>query len=457
MGGVNLGPPCARGGRRPPRSRKARCIVHVRIAAARGSRRTDGARGHLHVCAGDARPYNGVSAAPALPPAGPSCVPGDPALKRLPIPICALALTLAMPAHAHLLLTEVGYDPVDETGATGEFVEILNPGTAAVSLANVWLVNDPEAYPLLVNGPIASGITLNDFVYRFPPIALDPGRVIVVCHDSDAFLAEHFGGGPLSDFTGQPGQPLLVEITDDGEGDGVPAMIGWGSNPTGTLSMANNGECVGLATWDGVSDRVQDIDWVCWLTLAYLPDKDFDYPFGIDGPDPDLDPSFFPNDAGSAVAAPDAPQGSSVHRTSLAETGEVASGGNGLSGHDETTEDWSSWVVAAPTPGRTDLALVAVEPGGRPDAPRLLGAFPNPARGAAAIRFAIPAPGRVSLAVFDAQGRRVAVVADAPFSAGMHRVTWDGRAGDRPARAGLYFIRLDCGGVREAAPLVLVR
>lgn len=74
-------------------------------------------------------------------------------------------------------MTEVGYDTVDETSPTSEFVEILNP--------------DPSPFAL----------------------------------------------------------------------DGAPDMIPWGSNPAGTLSMANNGECVGLAFWDGIGDRVVDHDW----------------------------------------------------------------------------------------------------------------------------------------------------------------------------------------------------
>ena len=66
-----------------------------------------------------------------------------------------LAAALASPARAHLLVTEVGYDTVDETSPTAEFVEILNPGAGATSLADVWLVGDEDAYPYLVNGPVS--------------------------------------------------------------------------------------------------------------------------------------------------------------------------------------------------------------------------------------------------------------------------------------------------------------
>src|SRR5262245_65782268 len=107
------------------------------------------------------------------------------------------------PARAHLLVTEVGYDTVDETSPTSEFVEIMNPDAGPVRLTDFWLVGDEDAYPYLVNGPV-SPITLNNFIYRFPDVTLEPGGVAVVCQDADAFLAEHFPAG-LGAFLAQPG------------------------------------------------------------------------------------------------------------------------------------------------------------------------------------------------------------------------------------------------------------
>jgi Lamin Tail Domain len=372
---------------------------------------------------------------------------------------CAAALILsAGPSHAHLMITEVGYDPVDETSPTAEFVEIMNPGPSPVSLANVWLANDEEAYPLLVNGPITTGITSGDFVYRFPAITLEPGRVLVVCQDSDAFLAEHFGGGPLSFFTDQPGHPLLVEVTDDGIADGVPAMIDWGSYPSGTMSMANNGESVGLVEWDGTSDRIADHDWVCWLTLNNIPNKDVDYPFGVDGPDPDFETSFFLEDLGTAIPAPDAPEGKSIHRISLAEPGEATSGGNGIGGHDETTEDWSGWLVDTPSPGVTLLGTVSVETGPAGPGPRLLGVFPNPVAATTRIRYSITRPGRVRLTVLDPLGRTIATLVDDEVPPGDHVATWD-RHGNRTGvvAPGIYFVRVRSGQSEASLPIVVVR
>jgi len=369
-------------------------------------------------------------------------------------PLIALAVLLAVlgtsrPATAHLLVTEVGYDTVDETSPTSEFVEILNPDGAGVALGNFWLAGDPHAYPYLVNGPVA-GVTLNNFIYRFPTFTLGPGKVAVICQDSDAFLAEFFPGGGLAAFLAQPGSPVLFEVTQDGTGDGVPDMINWGSNPSGTLSMANNGECVGLVYWDGVSDRVVDHDWVCWLTTTYIPNKDVDYPFGIDGPDPDFDPSWFAEDRANGVPAPDAPQGFSIHRTSLTEKGEVATGGNGAGGHDETSEDWSVWQIAPYSPGRqTLMGVTGVGEADVPTAALTLGpGAPSPFAREVRLAYATATAGRVRITIHDLEGRAITTLVNRDEPAGARVVTWDGtdRAG-RDVGSGVYFVRLECGGL----------
>jgi hypothetical protein len=50
------------------------------------------------------------------------------------------------------------------------------------------------------------------------------------------------------------------------------------------------------------------------------------------------------------------------------------------------------------------------------------------------------------------------VIADRSFSQGSHRLTWTGidRTG-RPAASGVYFVRLEAGGVTSAQKVVLVR
>jgi hypothetical protein len=63
--------------------------------------------------------------------------------------------------------------------------------------------------------------------------------------------------------------------------------------------------------------------------------------------------------------------------------------------------------------------------------------------GGHSVTFTIQRDGPVSLAIFDAAGRRVALVAKPYASAGTHTLTWDGRSSaGRPVPTGLYFARV---------------
>jgi hypothetical protein len=67
----------------------------------------------------------------------------------------------------------------------------------------------------------------------------------------------------------------------------------------------------------------------------------------------------------------------------------------------------------------------------------------NPVRGAAAATLALGIPQRISVAIYDARGRRIREVADGLFPAGLSALSWDGRdERGRAAAPGVYFWRL---------------
>jgi FlgD Ig-like domain len=103
--------------------------------------------------------------------------------------------------------------------------------------------------------------------------------------------------------------------------------------------------------------------------------------------------------------------------------------------------------------GNESVAAVLI-PTGTLSAPEPIGLpltlarpWPNPARDGVTLRFALPQAARARLAVHDAQGRLVRVLADGDQPAGELTITWDRRndRGDRVG-AGLYFLRLETGG-----------
>ena len=85
-------------------------------------------------------------------------------------------------------------------------------------------------------------------------------------------------------------------------------------------------------------------------------------------------------------------------------------------------------------------------------------AAPNPIHPGAAFGFELPSAARARLAVYDAGGRRVRALVDAPLAAGRHQATWDGRdEAGALAPAGLYFLRFDAGDRSLTRRIALLR
>ena len=83
---------------------------------------------------------------------------------------------------------------------------------------------------------------------------------------------------------------------------------------------------------------------------------------------------------------------------------------------------------------------------------------PNPATAQATISYQLAASAAVTLTVHDAAGRLVATLVDAVQAAGGHAIDWEGRAGDGTSVApGVYFARIESGGVVRSTRIVLVR
>jgi hypothetical protein len=82
-----------------------------------------------------------------------------------------------------------------------------------------------------------------------------------------------------------------------------------------------------------------------------------------------------------------------------------------------------------------------------PLADRLGPATPNPFNPGTRIDFALARAADISLSVYDARGREIARLAEGPWPAGAHAVTWRGRdAGGAPVASGAYLARLHVRG-----------
>jgi hypothetical protein len=94
----------------------------------------------------------------------------------------------------------------------------------------------------------------------------------------------------------------------------------------------------------------------------------------------------------------------------------------------------------------------------RPAVTRLGPLVPNPASSSQLLRFSLSREADVSLAIYDAGGRRIRELVAGRLGAGEHGVAWD-RADDagRPCPSGLYFVRLRAGDEMRTARVLVTR
>jgi hypothetical protein len=132
----------------------------------------------------------------------------------------------------------------------------------------------------------------------------------------------------------------------------------------------------------------------------------------------------------------------------------------GLAGGAATMRVVAASTYADQPAGRAEAGFEWSGPQVAPLTAGILGVEPNPARGAASVRFAVPA-GEVrefSLRVHDVSGRLVRTIDSGQATAGVHARAWDGRddAG-RPVSAGVYLVRLAVGDFTTTRKAVLLR
>ncbi len=251
------------------------------------------------------------------------------------------------PSDPEVLLSEIVVTPTD-----GEFIEIYNPTSAAVDLSDFYLTDATFAggstyYYNIVTGSNAGGGGFNDFHARFPDGAsIAPGEYQTIAI-----------AGSIGYFATYAVNPTYELFDDDATPDGIPdmreALSGSIHDESG---LSNSGEVVILYYWDGASDLVVDMDYAVWGDKAEGVDKTG---VSIDGPDADTDLSTYLDETAVAdqdVIAPGSHEfGNSWQRDSLSEGAELTSGGNGVNGEDETSEDLSNtWCENPPTPGEAN-------------------------------------------------------------------------------------------------------
>ena len=95
---------------------------------------------------------------------------------------------------------------------------------------------------------------------------------------------------------------------------------------------------------------------------------------------------------------------------------------------------------------------------GAPAAPLAVRCLPNPFNPAITLRYALPAPGPVTMKVFDARGALVRTLLDGPVPAAQGEVAWNGcnDAGARVA-SGLYFVETRAAGQVDVRKVTMLK
>ncbi|MFQ5706511.1 MAG: FlgD immunoglobulin-like domain containing protein [bacterium] len=245
-------------------------------------------------------------------------------------------------AQDHLVISEIAVTPTP-----GEFVEIFNPTSDTVDLSNYYLTDATFAgggafYYKIVTGNGGGG-DFFDFNAWFPDGAtIAPGEFQTIAIAGDSLFFDVYGVLPTYELY-EDSTDFANDVPDMREA--TPGSIATPFNSNRPSGLTNSGEVVILYSWDGVSDLVQDGDYVVWGDKVEAVDKTG---VRIDSDtDADSDSSeYLPDTAiGSqiVVASSGHAFGNSWQRIDpTTEVGETTSGGNGITGHDETSEDLAS-------------------------------------------------------------------------------------------------------------------
>ncbi|MGH7598245.1 MAG: T9SS type A sorting domain-containing protein, partial [bacterium] len=293
-----------------------------------------------------------------------------------PSPSIGFKNKLALPPGQHLLISEICVRP-----AFGEFMEIHNPTESFVELNGYYLTDNANfndnAYTLLVEGSDFLDVQSGDFFIRFPDGAeIGPGEYQTVAFRAIDFRKRY----------GSSVNPTYEIIASD---PAVPDMNSL-RPVTGAIGFEDADEVVILLKWDSVSDLIEDVDYVVWGRFTPIVEKNGSFKdekqlaarlaadpldiavnktgIGIDGVDSNAVRSYYDNETVDLQQRPVAGQAhvllkSWQRRPAPREFDELNAGGNGISGHDETSENLArAFKQAKPTPNRRakglDLVIV---------------------------------------------------------------------------------------------------
>lgn len=256
----------------------------------------------------------------------------------------------------HLIISEVVTvaNAATNRPLCSEYVEILNPTPSAIDMSEYYLTdarfttNGLGYWRIAEDSPSsasAGGGTFGDFHVRFPDgYNIAAGDTIVVAIGGSAAYSaaysrlpdfELFEDSQTPDFV-----PELVEVFPHSVNAGF--LVGG----TNTVTLTDTSESLSLYRWDGISDLVQDVDYMRWGTVASVIVDKTGVSVGAG--------TYLADTAATSqqtVSASVLAFGAAYARWGADEGAESPTNGNGLTGHNETSENFAAtWHVVAQQP-----------------------------------------------------------------------------------------------------------
>jgi len=235
----------------------------------------------------------------------------------------------------HLLISEIVLQP-----STSEYFIIYNPTDNSIDLTDYYITDatDPTNnlyYYNLPTGANYRSTSSTDFTARFPAGSSVAGKSsLVVCIPAKA------------SFTGTHVVTPDLSIKEDF----LPAVSGQSTIGSAPYYLDNTAETLVLFKWDGSATTVQDVDYILWGSNAYGIDKS-----GVSG---------YQNETAIAEQkfALVHVDGQKLKRVSEEGT-ETQTGGNGITGHNETSENLDeTWAVVSIANTKPKISGLTISP-----------------------------------------------------------------------------------------------
>ncbi len=261
----------------------------------------------------------------------------------------------------HLIVSQfVVKTRVPYTTFGSPFIAITNPTTTDIDMSDVYL-SDATSTPsvlyinITLSDPAAAspgGGTGGDFHARFPTgYVLPAGATLAVALSGSQQYFAAYGRQPDFELFEDGYPPDAVPELVAAFPGSIGAGLGGGSN---VPALSDLTESIVLYRWDGAGALVQDLDYVMWGTNTSVR---------VDKTGLTVRGATYLNDRSVStqipVAAAGPTFGHAFRRVSADEGAETLTGGNGLTGHNETSENlstmWGDITGSTPPPAPASL------------------------------------------------------------------------------------------------------